>query len=331
MGFFFDGVFMFKKVTIAVLGLAANVTIAGTMGPACTPGNVTVPCEAKLWDFSAQALYLRSVYGSEKAFEPGTAPLNKEVKNEWNWGYRLEGSYHFNTGNDISVNWMHFSSSIDPTNFFGILTIPAIGLPPLPTPFELTSFNRIDQVNIVMGQYTSLSARDKIRFYGGAQYANIQSTATSYYITQQFPIPILASNPLSKFNNTNYKGFGPAVGLDYAYYITDSLSITANGAGSILYGTNRYQAGFVMAPFDAIVEQVFFRKKGIVPSLEAKLGVNYAHATPIGVANVQVGYQAINYFHVLEAQSFANLVGPVRPVDYGLFGPYFGLKLVGDA
>ncbi|KTC91530.1 Lpg1974 family pore-forming outer membrane protein [Fluoribacter dumoffii] len=320
---------MFKKITISVLGLAASIATAGSMGPVCTPGNVTVPCVTNLWDFSAQALYLRSIYGSEKSIQFGTLPLNKEIKNDWNWGYRLEGSYHFNTGNDVSVNWMHYSTSIDPTELAGVLVIPSIGLPPIPAPFEFISRNRIDQVNVVMGQHTDLGMRDKMRFYGGLQYANIQSTSKSYYITEE--IPFIASNPFSKFDNTEYKGFGPVVGIDYAYYLTNALSLTANGSGSILIGTNRYHAGFTVYPTEAIVEQVAYRKKGVVPSLEAKLGINFAQQTPIGLANIQAGYQIVNYFHVLEAQTLPNLFGPVRTVDYGLFGPYFGLKLIGNA
>lgn len=320
---------MFKKATITVLGLVAGVATAGSMGPACTPGNVTVPCITNLWDFSGQALYLRSIFGPNKSVEAGTFPLNQEIKSDWNWGYRLEGSYHFNTGNDITINWMHFSTSTDPTELAGILTIPAVGLPAIPAPFELVSRNRIDQVNAVMGQHVDLSMRDKMRFYAGLQYANIQSTSTNYYITEE--IPFIASNPFSKFDNTDYKGFGPVVGIDYAFSITNALSLTANGAGSILIGTNKYHAGFVVSPTEAIVEQVFYRKKGIVPSLEAKLGANYALSTPIGVANIQAGYQVVNYFNVLLEQPFPNLAGPVRPTDYGVFGPYFGLKLIGNA
>jgi hypothetical protein len=330
MGFFFNGVFMFKKVIIAVLGHAlCGYAIAGSMGPICTPDNVTVPCEARLWDFGAQALYLRSIYGSAKAFEAGTLPLDKEVKNDWNWGYRLEGSYHFNTGNDLNINWLHFSTSINPTDFFGAITIPSLGIPLIPTPFELVSYNRIDQVNAVIGQSTDLSVRDTLRFYGGAQYANIQATAKNYYFLP--PILALAGETFSLFDNTDFKGYGPVVGIDYAYYLTRSLSITANGAGSILYGTNRYHAGFIVSPVEFIPEQVFFRRKGIVPSLEGKLGINYTHPTPFGIATLQAGYQIINYFNALEAQTFQNLIGPVIAVDYGVFGPYFGLKLVGDA
>ncbi|MBI2786577.1 MAG: hypothetical protein HYX60_09905 [Legionella longbeachae] len=324
---------MFKKATLAVLGLAvSSFTTAGSMGPICTPGNVTVPCEAKFWDFSAQALYLKSIFGVEKAQEFGTLPIGKEVKSEWNWGFRLEGSYHFNTGSDISINWMHYRTSVHPTDFLGILSIPALevfGIPPFPAEFELVGRNRLDQVNVVMGQHTDLSMRDKMRFYAGMQYANIESTSTNDYITPL--VTALTDLTFSKFDNTDFKGIGPVVGIDYAYNITEALSLTANGAGSILIGTSRYHAGFIFNPVELIPEQVFFRTKAVVPSVEAKLGLNYSHAMSFGIANIQAGYQIVNYFKVLQAQPLQNLAGFVRPVDYGLFGPYFGLQFVGYA
>lgn len=307
-----------------MLGMVAGVTTAGSMGPVCKSENVTVPCKTKLWDFGVQALYLKSVYGAEKAVL-GSETTRNEVKNNWNWGYRLEGSYHVNTGNDVTLNWMHFSTSTDPENLTETISIPRF-IQPTTAPFELVSRNRIDQVNAVMGQHSDLSVNDKLRVYAGLQYANIQSTATNYF-SITVPIP---NESLSLFDNTDYKGVGPVMGVNYAYNITDLLSLTANGSGSILYGTNRYHAGFVLSPAGVILEQVYSRKKGVVPSLEAKLGLNYVYATSLFETNIQVGYQAVNYFNVLEAQSLQNFNNLVQSLDYGLFGPYFGLKLIGN-
>jgi len=328
MGFFFrNGVYMFRKTSIAVLGLAAcNFAIAGTMGPVCTPGNVTVPCAANFWNLGVQALYLRSIVGVDRSLYVSDADQFKEVNNDWNWGFRLEGSYHYTSGNDISVTWMHYNRTTNQSNFAGFVFLP----PPISEiaelPFGISNKNRLDQVNLVLGQHTDLGIRDKMRFYGGVQYAYIQSNISSSYI---LPSPISEELELSQFDNTDFMGVGPVVGIDYSYDITGGLSVTANGAGSLLWGTSHYDNGLVENSL-LIYDQSYASKILIVPSLEAKLGLNYAYTMSQGVLNLEGGYQVVNYFNAIQAQFLQNVIGNITTVNYGLYGPYFGLKYVGN-
>lgn len=325
---------MLKRTTIAVLGLAASgFAFAGAMGPVCAPGNVTVPCAAPMWELGADALYLNSIYSAGKGLQQSGAIATRfrDTQNDWNWGYRLVGAYHFNTGNDVTINYMHFSSSGDKGNLLGFTPIPISG-GLLQVPMNYESRDRLDQVNVVLGQHVDISMRDKMRFYGGMQYANIQATSNSYFAANPIVNIVLGGSGLSQFDNTDYKGFGPSVGIDYSYDIINGLSFTANGGGSLLYGTTHYHAGYVATAVNAIITQVSARRKAIVPSLEAKLGLNYAYPMAQGIVNIDAGYQVVNYFKPLNSQTIP-LAGasPITSVNYGVYGPYFGLKYVGNA
>jgi hypothetical protein len=318
---------MLQKTTLVLLGLAASsYAAAGTMGPVCTPGNVTVPCVERLWDLGIQALYLESVFDANKAYAQNAQLGQPNIdRNDWDWGFRLEGSYHFNTGNDVSVNWTHYKGGV---NHFG-----GNGLVPLPpqsvttVPYNLITIDRYDQANVIMGQHVDFGLVKKMRFYGGLQYANIQANSSNLY---NFALaPTITS--VSLFDNTEFRGIGPTVGLDYAYHLTDAFSVIANGAGSILYGTSRYNIGYVAAPSGLVLVSQYAKTGAMVPSLEAKLGLNYAYSMPEGVVNLEGGYQVVNYFNALEAQSMQSLTASIASVSYGLYGPYFGVKYVGLA
>lgn len=317
---------MLKRITIALLGfIASDFLAAGTMGPVCTPGNVTVPCIANAWDLGVQALYLRSVFDADKAYAIDSLfPIvNEEVKNDWDWGYRLEGSYHFNTGNDITINWTHYKGDVDFAGTHGF--IPAFQV--VNFPYTMHNEDRFDQVNLVMGQHVDFGLVKKMRFYGGLQYANIQARSSQLYA---IVVPRIATS-VSFFDNTDFKGVGPVLGIDYSYNLTDAFSLTANGASSILYGTQRYNIGYVANPVGGVIQSVYASKKAIVPNLEAKLGVNYAYAMSHGVLNIAGGYQALNYFNALQSQLNQNILGSIANSDYGLYGPYFGVTYVGMA
>ena len=96
-----------KKTALAVIALGSTAAFAGTMGPVCSAVNVTVPCETCAWDFGGRALYLQSATfqpSSQVSFYNKGATGSYGVNPQWGWGFQLEASYHYGTGNDMNLN-----------------------------------------------------------------------------------------------------------------------------------------------------------------------------------------------------------------------------------
>lgn len=331
MGFFLEnGVSMLKKTTLAVLGLAlSGGAFAGTMG--CQPGKVTVPCEDKKWDIGIQALYLKPTMSNDKVYSP---ELNNgyypEDKNDWGWGFMLEGSYHFGTGHDITMNWTHYDHDTD----HGIVTGTALvftgnGAIPASVSYTLNSNILFDQVNLVKGQHIDIGPLNSIRFYGGLQYASMRYEADNNYnqVNANFP-----QQYLNRY--AHYEGVGPVIGADCAYKLAAGFSIVADADASILYGNGRYDSQYVAVVNTTDI--VFFNNqastKYVVPSVEAKLGVNYSKETAAGTLNIQGGYRMLNYFNALQTIGPNALGGAgITNYNFSLNGPYIGAKWVGQA
>lgn len=321
---------MLKKTTAVILALlATNLASAGEMSsaPACVPGDVTVPCEATKWDLGVQALYLRPIYGSERGYGVhfNDSYNLKNIAPDWDWGYRLEGSYHYKTGSDATINLTHFDASSHAGTFTGQYTlITQLGPLVQTADFDLELNNRMDQVNLVFGQHIDLGLQENLRLYGGVQYLNLRVNSTSNF---DLPLAIeLATNGAGVINNTNFSGAGPVMGVDYGYNLTQGLSLTANTAASLLYGTSRLNAANAYGN-GLVLFDLYNSRKVIVPGLEAKLGANYALAMMQGMLNIQGGYQVTNYFNVLQDSQYSVLTTS----DFGLYGPYLGVKWLGNA
>ena len=195
---------MFKKTAIAALvlgvsGAASAAMYAPAPAPACSAGNVTVPCEKSAWDLGIQALYLDAENNAQQA--AGTNNFNAK----WGWGFRLEGSYHFGTGNDASINWTWLDKKTGTRGTNGYFR------------------PRYNMVNFELGQAVDFGESVDARFFGGLQYASFRQDITAGGA------------------NTDYRltGFGPRGGVDVSYDFGNGFALTSSGAAAMLVAQDK--------------------------------------------------------------------------------------------
>lgn len=313
-----------KKTAISVFTFGCSAVFAGTMGPVCTPGNVTVPCEKNAWGIGGQALYLQTMTNKELSYYRGISEQGEfnDLSGQWSWGFQLEGAYHFNTGNDFTINWYHIDS-----NDHNFLLSPTLFLA---TEVLVQDKMRWDAVNGELGQFVDFSANKKIRFHGGFQYARIKPSS-SITISQAETLTD-ALSPVVYQLSSQYNGFGPRTGLDMNYVFGNGFAIYAKSAAAVLVGTAKFNDGGFNTVNQfagpATVAPAFHgTRTAVVPELEAKLGANYTYSMAEGDVSLDAGYMWFNYFNPL---GFVDAVSVTRMSDFGASGPYFGLKYVGN-
>lgn len=369
-----------KKAAVAVLALSSSAVFAGTMGPICTPGNVTVPCERTAWDFGVQALYLQTLStgnedfnrfdrgfgtgfgtGFDNGFDRGF-DRRRNYDDNWSWGFKLEGSYHFHTGNDLNVNWYHLDgrrhkrhdNDNDNDDFF-FDGFSNTGFDNSGFGFDEGNRNRFrsrwDAVNIELGQHVDFSEWKVIRFHGGAQFARIENGARAGFVNRDvFPsslfinanstaLTIAAAANTNQFNRLNgsqsrFNGFGPRVGADMSYNVGNGFAVYANGATALLVGQSRLRTDF---GFNRLATVPFFgdnrhhSRTTMVPEMEAKLGAKYSYAMASGDLTLDAGYMWVQYWNATRNLLDRGLNNfEVREGNFALNGPYVGLKWVGN-
>jgi len=329
-----------KKTAVAVLALGSGAVFAGSMGPVCSAVNVTVPCESTAWDLGAKALYLQSNVGDiSRTVSTGAGRSADFGHNpKWGWGFMIEGSYHFNTGNDLNLNWYHVNNSHS-GGFNGsrVVDVSGTALLDFSNPAgTTTTFNREsgtisphwDAVNLEFGQHVDFGENKSIRFHGGVEYARLTSNATTYSSGS-----IATSAGSTSFNTTrttdpSYNGFGPRLGADMAYDWGNGLGIYANGAAGLLAGSSKFST----TRNDLVTGRtvtVNGSSTTVVPELEAKLGATYSYAMAQGDLTLDVGWMWVNYFNAISRENQAVFGTPTRS-DFGLEGPFIGLKWLGN-
>jgi len=354
-----------KKIAIAMLALGGHSVFAGTMGSVCTQDTVTVPCTSSGWGFGIQALYLQPSYsiGSflQHSNNAETVYTYINPKYNWGWGFKLDGSYHFSSMNDLNLSWTHYHSTNSQvlsngslgSNFFDVFT-------------DSTIYANIvasvkpewDAVNLEFGQPMHFGEWNNLRIHGGVQYANIRTTSANTVVSKD-----MANNPVidswyditGTSNNMQYWGVGPRLGMDLHYGIGNGWNLYANGATALLVGTQKFNTAAVGTttnnlnndsfPFPASyppMSPISFVQTGsrtaIVPELELKVGASYLYTMSQGNLSLDVGWMLVNYFNALQTSigapstyfGFNNSSNPTIKTGFGVQGPYLGLNWVGN-
>lgn len=312
-----------NKIALVVLTSTSSAIFAGTMGPVCNPGNVSVPCERSAWEIGGHALYLKPSYSNSLGYvgtqSSEVIPVVSYVKNapEWHWGFEVEGAYYFNTGNDLNLNWYHLGDNttvVDADAIFGF------GQRSM-DPDTATIVPNWDAVNLEFGQQIDFGPFKNLRLHGGAQYARMK---TNKIHTVRDPDGVQGD-----INNEvlQYTGFGPRIGADMSYGFVNGFGIYTNVAAAVLGGSSKFNSTRANIFFpDAII--ISASSNTVVPEIEAKLGVNYIHPLAQGLLTLDVGYMWLNYFQALPLME-TTATNIASDSSFSLQGPYAGLKWVG--
>ena len=330
-----------KKTALAVIALGTTAAFAGTMGPVCSAVNVSVPCETCAWDFGGRALYLQSAItqpSSQASLYNNGQTASLGIDPQWGWGFQLEASYHYGTGNDMNLNWYHYSHNTNST--LGNLA----SLNPFITSGTATFSTKPqwDQVNLEFAQHVDFGENKFVRLHGGINYSRVGSNGS---LSANQYTSATAGNTATPFTTTFntttvYNGFGPRIGTDLNYEWGNGIGVYATGAVSVLAGTSKASIGYVSNDTVNITGQTTATNSGVavshsnvLPELDAKLGAMYTYAMAQGDLSLDVGWVWAHYVNALNnvdrvpaaAGSDVN-----NPSSFGIQGLYFGAKWVGN-
>ncbi len=294
-----------KKIIGTILLLNSSGLFAANLDTVCL-----TQCGSAAWDFGIQALYLKPSYSGEYAYLNDTrvsphVDRRNALEANWDWGFKLEGSYHFNPNNDLNLNWYHYKQPT--TGSFVFRTNPTADV--------YTHEPTWNAVNLEVGQYARFNEMNILRLHGGLQYAQLKTTYEGHGTD-----PITGPGTENVF--MQYYGVGPRVGADIIIYSANTgLAFAAKGAAAMLAGDRKFNYSETFGVGYATSGSNF----AVVPEAELKLEGQYNYITSVGTFNVTLGYLFVNYFNALADHDEFE----AAETDLAFNGPYLGIKWTG--
>jgi len=353
-----------SQTSVLVIGLAmAGVSQAAMFENSCRPGHVTVPCEASAWDIGVEAMLLEATSGNNWDYAEyyGTAPgieslfERRSFQPNHEFGWRVEGSYHFNTGNDATLIWTHFKEDSkvtgqsyqsdqynDESQYFFNLYFDEI---------NARTDVRLDSLDLEFGQLAHYGHRYHVRTHYGFQWARIENGIEADVTLDESDL-YLTSPTASYTNDSEFRGIGIRAGLDTGYELGNGFSLEGDAALAVLAGTLKSRTQLFTPGFETegpnvppITNVWISKRRAIVPELDAVAAVRYTRQLSNSEISVSLGWRIINYFDAIEttletisanAADDTGYQGAGNPTsvrlqlnNFALSGPVAGIRWVG--
>ncbi|MHA7840389.1 MAG: Lpg1974 family pore-forming outer membrane protein [Gammaproteobacteria bacterium] len=344
---------------LIALGLASGSALAGhpaTNVPLPKAHNVlvTVPEQDGRWDLGLELLVWQPnnsdlQYDLQRSQEAGSSLTRsyfktKEVGSDYEWGFRVDGTYHMPVqGKDVEIDWVHFSDDnvhershalrLGDGNSFAV-NLPWDYLNPTVGNNE-QPFDRVDAVqeydydhfDATFGQKMRVGRRVMLRPYAGARFTDMHaknniaavSNGTSDDIVERWRF------------RTSYKGIGPRIGMDGDVELGYRIGAFVRGGVSLLVGDQGFS--HLQDRTASNGSQIVYKHDvsdivRVVPEADIRLGFHYGFDFnhQLGM-NVELGYEAENYFDVLNKSYLASFDSANGSTNFGWNGPYARLQL----
>jgi hypothetical protein len=310
-----------KKTMMALAILAASAGANAGMYKACVDTPNQVPCEATAWDVGGEALVLQntgSAASSIMNFAVNRANVNDDqFSNNWEWGFRIEGSYHYGTGNDFTVNWAHWKGTDSLVDTLG-------GLNPGVAGATFNDETRFDAINFELGQRLAFGENFKVRLHGGIHWGGVKESISDD--SGNVGVTTLVTDEIK------FDGVGPRVGIDICHGagslmkgmmggMMDGLTFYAKGAAALPIGKYRFTTSGAGNDFVGLGVGVNRERTKMLPELDGSIGVKYTKAVSQGDLTAKVGWDQRAYLGF----------GAVTNATLSWGGVSFGLKWVGNA
>jgi hypothetical protein len=178
--------------------------------------------------------------------------------------------------------------------------------------------------------------------FAGVEYAKINRVLNlSYFDLIPNPFITLPPSEMAAVISSNFHGFGPLLGFDFAYSIFSRINFIGTAASSLLFGkVDSYFNNVLMRLDRTDVFTTSASQDAVVPSISTSLGLNYVVPLNNRRTNIQFegGYFLSYYFNSLNKlqnpgnEGIINNPNPnpfLRPNSsaFGMAGPYVKVTL----